>query len=152
MSDTAAPDDMIASRGLSIPLDRDVLTSRLIKALVGPQPGVTPFHVRSDMLASSMDRMDGTKIISRESVEIRDARSESRRIKPTSLICEIEGAEQMVIPLLDLSTVRSAVIELHPQWIGADGVRTVFQAMMDAGPVYAARRSVAKVVCFKRNF
>ena len=229
MNETAARDDMIASRGLSIPLDRDVLTPRLIKALknqgyenkeadaitnlvrphdvvmelgggigyisslaakschkgevhsfeanphlipfikrvhaandltnvhvnnalLGPQPGSTTFYARRNLLASSMARMDGTDIISEEQVEIRDARSESQRIKPTILICDIEGAEQMVIPLLDLSTVRSAVIELHPQWIGADGVRAVFQAMMDAGLVYAARRSVAKVVCFKRHF
>lgn len=229
MCDSAAPDEMIASRGLSIPLDRDVLSPRLIRnlknqvyekkesdaitnlmrpddvvmelgggigyisslaakrchkgevhsfeanphlipfikrghagnnltnvhvnnALLGPQPGSTTFYVRRNLLASSMDRMDGTKIISEEQIEIRDARSESQRMKPTILICDIEGVEQMVIPLLDLSTVRSAVIELHPQWIGADGVHAVFQAMMDAGLVYAARRSVAKVVCFKRNF
>lgn len=229
MSDTAAPDDMIASGGLNIRLDRDVLSPRLIKALkkddyenkeadamtnlvrphdvvmelgggigymsslaakcchkgevhsfeanphlipfikrvhagndltnvhvnnalLGPQPGRTTCYVRKNLLASSMDRMDGTNITSEEQIEIRNARSESQRIKPTILICDIEGAEQMVIPLLDLSTFRSAVIELHPQWIGADGVRAVFQAMMDAGLVYAARRSVAKVVCFKRNF
>ena len=171
MNETAARDDMIASRGLSIPLDRDVLTPRLIKALknqgyenkeadaitnlvrphdvvmelgggigyisslaakschkgevhsfeanphlipfikrvhaandltnvhvnnalLGPQPGSTTFYARRNLLASSMARMDGTDIISEEQVKIRDARSESQRIKPTILICDIEGAER----------------------------------------------------------
>lgn len=68
------------------------------------------------------------------------------------LICDIEGAEVDVIPEMDLSGVRAAIIELHPQWIGSKGVAAVFNAMMQAGLVYFPKWSNAKVVTFRRDW
>ncbi len=121
-------------------------------ALLGPRKGQATFYVRRNFLSSSLDRKDGTGIVSEENVEIRNAKAEAVRIKPTVLICDIEGAEVQVIPALNLSSVRVAVVELHPQWIGSEGVRSVFQAMMDAGLIYYPRRSNTKVVCFRRGW
>lgn len=121
-------------------------------AILGPHEGTATFHVREDFLASSLDRLSGDGIVREETIAVRDARRETQRLKPTVLICDIEGAETQVIPALDLSSVRVAVVELHPQWIGAQGVAAVFQAMMAAGLVYYPRRSNAKVVCFRRDW
>lgn len=119
-------------------------------AILGAQPGTCTFYVRKNLLASSMDPMDGADIVTETLVEVRDAATEMKRIRPTVLICDIEGAELSVIPMLDLSSLRLAILEIHPQWIGLDGVNTIFQTFMDAGFGYQARGSEGKVVCFRR--
>ncbi|MEM6758355.1 MAG: FkbM family methyltransferase [Pseudomonadota bacterium] len=119
-------------------------------AVLGKRKGTAPFYVRKQFMASSLDEKDGMDVIDTQQVEVRNAKSAIKAIKPTFLICDIEGAEAQVIPLLDLSTVRTAVVELHPQWIGPEGVNTVFRAFMDAGLAYAPRQSMRKVVTFRR--
>ncbi|MEX0285528.1 MAG: FkbM family methyltransferase [Paracoccaceae bacterium] len=121
-------------------------------ALLGPSKGKSPFYIRKNILSSSIDPPDEDSDVKKAEVEVRNATEESRRIKPTVFLCDIEGAEAHVVPLLDLSTVRLAIIELHPQWIGSEGVRAVFEAFMKHGLVYFPRRSKAKVVCFRRNW
>ncbi len=44
------------------------------------------------------------------------------------------------------------MIELHPQWIGATGVRDVFDAMHRAGLTYYPRWSYRKVIVFRREW
>jgi hypothetical protein len=81
---------------------------------------------------------------------VRPARDTIAALRPDVLICDIEGAEEMVLPLLDLSGLRAAIVELHPQYIGLRGVQKVFDAMNGGGLVYNPRRSNAKVVTFSR--
>lgn len=57
-----------------------------------------------------------------------------------------------MIPDLDLSGLRAAVVKLHPKWIGPEGVNAVFAAMMEAGLNYNARGSNGKVVSFRRTW
>jgi len=45
----------------------------------------------------------------------------------------------------------TAVVELHPQWIGQSGVQAVFDAMHKAGLTYFPRLSQSKVVTFKKD-
>jgi len=66
-------------------------------------------------------------------VEVLNAKTVFKDLQPTVLICDIEGAEADLIPQLDLSGLRAAVIETHPQWIGPEGINKVFRAFMDAG-------------------
>jgi hypothetical protein len=53
---------------------------------------------------------------------------------------------------MDLTGLRAAVIETHPQWIGPEGMNIVFNAFMQAGLAYYARGSSGKVVSFRRNW
>lgn len=46
--------------------------------------------------------------------------------------------------------LRAAILELHPQWIGPEGVNAVFRAFMEAALAYYPRFSTHKVVCFRR--
>ncbi len=121
-------------------------------ALLGSESGRATFYVRSNFLSSSQTATRGEEDVQEVELEVRNAREECERIKPTIFICDIEGAEADVLPAMDLSTVRSAVIELHPQNIGSKGIKTVFEAMQANGLTYFPRLSVAKVVCFKRDF
>lgn len=72
------------------------------------------------------------------------------RSQPDVLICDIEGAEVDVLSAADLTGLRSAVVELHPQWIGSTGVAAVFDAFSRAGMTYCAKGSHGKVVVFER--
>ena len=74
------------------------------------------------------------------------------RSQPDVLICDIEGGEADLLPALRYDGLRAAVIELHPQWIGAEGVRAVFEAMHRAGLAYYPRWSHRKVVVFRREW
>ncbi len=75
-----------------------------------------------------------------------------RNIAPSFLICDIEGAEAGLLPAADLGSLRCAVVELHPQWIGKAGVAAVFAAMTAAGLSYYPKTSNKKVVTFRRDW
>lgn len=119
---------------------------------LAPRPAPPPFTCAriSSPPRSAGDDEDG--VIAEESIEIRPTHATSQEISPDVLICDIEGAEVDVIPEMDLSGVRAAIIELHPQWIGSKGVAAVFNAMMQAGLVYFPKWSNAKVVTFRRDW
>lgn len=121
-------------------------------AILGTKAGTATFYVRQNFLSSSLSRDDEDGVIAEESIEIRPTHATSQEISPDVLICDIEGAEVDVIPEMDLSGVRAAIIELHPQWIGSKGVAAVFNAMMQAGLVYFPKWSNAKVVTFRRDW
>jgi hypothetical protein len=85
-------------------------------------------------------------------VDVLNAKTVFKDIGANVLICDIEGAEVDLIPTLDLTGLRAAIIELHPQWIGPEGVNKVFRAFMDAGLAYYHRGSTNKVVCFRTDW
>ncbi|MEM8577510.1 MAG: FkbM family methyltransferase [Pseudomonadota bacterium] len=129
-----------------------VTNATVHNALLGARKGSAEFHVRFNLLASSLvEPVEGT-VLSVEKIEVRNARQTSTEIAPTVLICDIEGAEADVIPRLNLSTVRAACVELHPQWIGPEGVAAVFGAFAKAGLTYYHGGSHGKVVCFSRDW
>ena len=119
-------------------------------ALLGPEAGEAEFYVRQQFVESSMLPDPAESVVSTHKVRVLPARETIAGIDPDVLICDIEGAEEMVIPLLDLSRVKNAIVELHPQYIGLNGVKRVFDAMAAGGLVYNPRRSEAKVVTFTR--
>ncbi|MEP1766476.1 MAG: FkbM family methyltransferase [Sulfitobacter sp.] len=120
--------------------------------LLGKRNGSTNFYVRRDLLASSMEPLDGDteETAQKVKVDVLNAGHVMKEIKPNILIADIEGAEATLLPHMDLSGLRGAMIELHPQYIGPEGVSAVFRAMMDAGLAYYARASTHKVVSFRR--
>lgn len=118
--------------------------------ILGASEGHVDFHVRGNLLSSSMMPFDDDQEVETHKVEVLDAAEVFATVQPTVLICDIEGAEQDLIPTLDLSNLRAAVVELHPQWIGPEGVNKVFRAFMDAGLAYYHRGSTNKVVSFRR--
>ncbi len=127
-------------------------SAEVTNAILGAQAGRVDFHVRADILSSSMTRFDGEEPPQTHQIDVLDAGAVFADLQPNVLICDIEGAEVDLIPALDLSGLRAAVIELHPQWIGPDGVNKVFAAFMSAGLAYYHRGSQNKVVSFRREW
>ncbi|MDU8926686.1 FkbM family methyltransferase [Alisedimentitalea sp. MJ-SS2] len=124
-------------------------------ALLAPRKGPPrDFYVRQNFLASALDPNTGPEdgIVSVEKVEVRGINTVFKEVKPDVLICDIEGGEADLLPALKYDKLRAAVIELHPQWIGATGVRAVFEAMHEAGLTYYPRWSYRKVVVFRREW
>lgn len=83
-------------------------------------------------------------------VPVHDAEAVMRDICPDLLICDIEGAEGELIPLLPLSGLRAAVIELHPKLLDREAIAKVFRAFLDAGLVPVVEKSSETVVAFER--
>jgi threonine dehydrogenase-like Zn-dependent dehydrogenase len=104
-------------------------------AILGAADGRAKFYVRGDFV-----------------IDIRNAQAVFDAISPTVLVCDIEGAEADLLPLIDLSGLRCAIVELHPQWIGQAGVQAVFDAMQAGGLTYYPRMSNAKVVTFRKGW
>lgn len=128
---------------------------QLHNALLGRGKGRAKFYVRENFLASSMEQDApgvNSPVIRVEDIEVRNIRATFKAIKPSFLVCDIEGAEAEVLPHADLSSLRAAVIELHPQWIGQKGVQAVFNAMHRAGLTFWPRPSNKKVVAFLKGW
>lgn len=134
----------------------EVLNASVTHAAIAPDDtGSTAFYVRQNLLASSLAPMQGRKdggVMLTETVPTLSLTAAIDAIQPTFLICDIEGAEAEVLPSADLSGLRCAVVELHPQWIGQSGVQAVFDAMARAGLTYFPNRSNRKVVTFRKGW
>lgn len=128
--------------------------AHVTNALLGPRKGSADFYIRNNLLSSSMEPLEGDtpETTKKVKVDVMNARQTFKDIGANILIADIEGAESILLPQLDLTGLRGAMIELHPQYIGPQGVNAVFRAMMDAGLAYYARGSTNKVVCFRRSW
>lgn len=126
--------------------------AEVTNAILGAQAGSVDFHVRDDILSSSMTRFEGEEPPQTHQIDVLDAGAVFDDLQPNVLICDIEGAEVDLIPELNLTGLRAAIIELHPQWIGPEGVNKVFSAFMSAGLAYYHRGSQNKVVSFRRDW
>ena len=135
--------------------ENDVQNVTIHNALLGARKGKAKFYVRENFLASSMQESpagEKSPVVRVEEIAVENARAAVKAIKPSFLVCDIEGAEADILPLADFSGLRGAVIELHPQWIGESGVRAVFDAMHGAGLTFFPRVSNKKVVAFLRDW
>ncbi|SFE67641.1 methyltransferase, FkbM family [Sulfitobacter brevis] len=129
-----------------------VTNATVTNAVLGKRKGKVDFYVRDDLLGSSMTVLEGEIDPPGIKVDVLNTRQVMKDIAPNVLICDIEGAEVDLIPEMDLTGLRAAVIELHPQWIGPEGVNKVFRAFMEAGLAYYHRGSQGKVVCFRSEW
>ncbi|KAB2542802.1 FkbM family methyltransferase [Salipiger aestuarii] len=145
---------MLAPYIRSVHAANGVTNVDLRTALLSPQDGPpVEFHLRRNFLSSSLDRASDPESIT-NTVQI--PRHGLRRVldetAPDVLVCDIEGAEADLLPAADWTGLRVAVIELHPQWIGQNGVQAVFDAMHRAGLTYFPKASEAKVVTFGKGW
>jgi FkbM family methyltransferase len=129
-----------------------VTNAHVTNAILGPRKGSVGFYLRDPMLGSSMSLIEGEETPPSTKVDVLNSKTVFEEIKPNVLICDIEGAEVDLIPQLDLTGLRAAIIETHPQWIGPTGINKVMRAFMDAGLAYYHRGSHGKVLCFRTEW
>ncbi|MCE8507638.1 FkbM family methyltransferase [Ruegeria pomeroyi] len=131
----------------------DVTNAHIHHALLGDKPGRRTFYQRASILDSSLDPLpEDDETVEKVQVPVRGAAKALADIRPSVLVCDIEGAEVELLPQLDLSGLRAMLIELHPQWVGKDGIAQVFEAMRRAGLVFFPRWSQGKVAVFRSDW
>ena len=104
------------------------------------------FFRQQNVLSSSLiDRDMGGEEIEVESVAINDAIAAHR---PTAVVMDVEGAEEEILPVADLSGVRVLILELHPHIIGEEKVNGLVKGLEEQG--FALREKSHKTWCLER--
>lgn len=82
------------------------------------------FYIRPDFWASSMEAGSRgyTRVETLPAIGLTDLIAE---LRPTVLVCDIEGGELGLFDGLDLSGVRNLVLELHPKVYGKEGLARI---------------------------
>lgn len=110
--------------------------------------GTIDFHVHRDFWASSLRKTAAT--IRSFPVPLASFDGTVRTVRPTLIVCDIEGGERALFSTSDLSGVRNIYMELHQKVLGPAGMREVFQCLHDRGFHYDQRYSSGAVVLFSR--
>ncbi|WP_456712864.1 FkbM family methyltransferase [Bradyrhizobium sp. USDA 4353] len=97
---------------------------------VNSKAGMLTFNVAGNFLASSIIEASGSRQVAIEGVAFRDIVKE---IRPTIIICDIEGAEGEIFANADLSSVDRMIVETHQSIIGIDGVERCVEELRRAG-------------------
>lgn len=122
---------------------------QLTCGLLGQGDGEDTFYVESNFISSSTHQRSAS------ATPIRTQRFDTGRfmqqIKPTFLICDIEGGEQELLDYMSLDGLRKICIELHPHVIGNQGVSSIFRRLLNEGFVCDFLMSSGKVFFFERN-
>lgn len=131
--------------------DNDIGGERfeLNNAVLGAEDsGTVEFHIHKDFWASSLRKTPAT-IRSHPIPRVGFDRT-IKAVRPTVIVCDIEGGERALFKTSDLEGVRAVYIELHQRVIGPAGMRDVFQAFHDRGFHYDQTHSQGAVVLFSR--
>lgn len=131
-------DAMLATNGLA-----DVT---LTHGVLGKRKSTVPFYIRAPFAASSLTK--GEDEAEETSVEMHNVKTVLGDVKPTVILCDIEGGEADLLDGITLKGVRTVVVKLHPGLIGHDGIRTVFDSLSAAGLAYAPALSHGRIVGF----
>lgn len=109
----------------------------------------TKFYIREDFWASSISASD-QPYSQCVDVPVLNLESVLEEIKPTMLIVDIEGGERDFFSSSTFPGVKKILVELHPQLIGNEGVREIFQTLSAKGFYYDCYNSLYSVIHFLR--
>lgn len=119
----------------------------LTHAVLGKRKSTVPFYIRLPFAASSLAPHKGEN--ARETtVEMHNFQTTLAALKPTVIICDIEGGEADLLDGASLKGVRHLVVKLHPKNIGHAGMRKLFNSVTAAGLAYDPRISAGRIIGF----
>ena len=111
----------------------------LINAVLADQEGTASFFIEKQFVSSSTrPRSQAAREVA---VPQLDVNAEIRRVRPTCLIVDIEGAESDLLPCIDLRAIRKIIIELHPRSIGHARTKELLALLAAQG--FAVHRSIS---------
>ncbi len=108
-----------------------------------------PFYVTPDFWASSLAPNPGASAV--EQVPVVKTTDLLNRHKPTVIVCDIEGGEVDLLDGSDLSSVRSAMFEVHKSVTGLAGINKLTATMAAQGLYYDPDFSVGVIVTYSRE-
>lgn len=114
-----------------------------------PADGTVPFYVTEPFWSSSMTepRSTPSTLTHVPALRLSDLVAE---LKPTVIVCDIEGGEASLFGSVDLTGVRAIYMELHTRVYGGMGIQKVFDDLHRAGFFYHQKASCADVVLFEK--
>lgn len=126
---------------------RNEVDVTLYNEVLGQSNGEAEFFINENFWASGLDDSLG-----RRSLMIKQVAIQERifQIRPTLIVCDIEGGEANLLGDADLAHTDKVLFELHPRIIGQKGVRTVFEQMSKRGFTYDCFHSSGAIVTFIR--
>ncbi|MGJ8545163.1 MAG: hypothetical protein ACSHWZ_06935 [Sulfitobacter sp.] len=125
----------------------------LTPAQPGKRKGSAKFYLRgAPHLDSGAPLPQDTQTPPEEiKTDVVNAKQVLKDTEASLLIATLNGAEADLLPELDLSNLRAAIVALSPAQIGAGGIARVFAALHGAGLVYYPLASLGKTVTFMRG-
>lgn len=120
----------------------------LRSALLAPGGGSRAFRVHEHFTESSL--VADTAQAAVVDVPVDDPAKIFAAFRPDLLLCDIEGGEEELIPVLPLASVRAVVIELHPTITARPGMARIYEALISAGLIPMIEHSSDTVVAFER--
>ncbi|MEO0402607.1 MAG: FkbM family methyltransferase [Pseudomonadota bacterium] len=128
----------------------DITNVDVTHAMLEPNPDTDTrtFHIHKYFSEGSIYQTE----MSEDAIEIPvvDMNTLVDDFQPTVLVCDIEGAEEIVIPKANLSTLRALVLEVHPKVMSRAGMKSIFDACLGAGLYPRVELSTEQVVAFER--
>ncbi|MFK7939924.1 MAG: FkbM family methyltransferase [Roseovarius sp.] len=114
-----------------------------------PKSGTVPFHVTDPFWSSSFENPKGLPATLVDAPVMRFS-DMIAQCDPTVIICDIEGGESELFSQVDFGRVNYIYIELHRRYIGANGVRKMFDDLHRHHFSYSPRGSEGTQVLFAR--
>ena len=123
-------------------------------AVTQPTGSPVPFHLQENFWSSTMDpaSTDSAGFVRTCMVPEIDLNSLMQEFQPTVLSVDIEGGELSLFDTLDMSSLRTITLELHPRQYGPAGVAHILATLMSAKFVYHAGVSPGGSVVVLRRF
>lgn len=107
----------------------------------------TTFYLRENFWASSLSP-DPKNYVSTERVRIYGFNEMIERVKPTLIVCDIEGGETALFKNANLTGVEKVFIELHQWIVGKRNIKRIFEYFSARDFHYDWRHSSGNVVLF----
>lgn len=128
-------------------------TVDLINAVLVPEDNPSPrhLHLAGSFAESSLLGADGRNPQGSVEVPAHSFASVLADFRPDVLICDIEGGEAELIPALPPSTLRAAVIELHPDRLSNTQIQSIDDAMAAQGLLRQEPSPGGTVVIYSRE-
>ena len=128
----------------------DITNVTVTHAMLEPSPtaDTRTFHIHKYFSEGSIFETE----MSEDAIDIPviDINQVIKEFQPTVLVCDIEGAEEVVIPGCDLSALRALVLELHPRVMSREGMKNIYDACLAVGLYPRVELSSEQVVAFEK--
>ena len=93
--------------------------------------GEVDFYLEDDFWSSSMiKRSDNAKKIK---VKTADINNELKKYNSNFMIIDIEGGEELLIPIINFNAIDKILIELHPNIIGNKSTSNIIKTLIEKG-------------------
>jgi FkbM family methyltransferase len=114
--------------------------------MTGDIPEAMDFYVHQDFWASSLTPIPDAKEVAR--VAVQNFNAVLAEIRPTLIVCDIEGGEMDLFKNADLSGVKKVYMEIHQRKVGRNAIRELFGYFHARDFHYDQAHSAGAVVLF----